>query len=272
MASIGRAGAGRLVAALVIALLSVSIAAGAAQAADAVGQALKVRGEAVVERAGAAQPLTTGSPLQLHDIVRTSAKARVQIQFADGSMVTLAENSGLSIDRFAVNASAKSRNVVLTVLSGLVNAAATKSGESKFDYEVHTANGYSAVRGTAWVVSQLAGVTAVYVIEGLVEVGVPTGNRVRVEAGKSVRIDPATGMSGVAPTPPEIQQDVIDATDAESANAAPDPAEAPAAPAEAAPDEGDDDAAPSQTSPSGNRSGGGGGGGSGGGGGGGHGM
>ncbi len=42
---------------------------------------------------------------------------------------------------------------MLTVLEGIVNAAASKSGENKFDHQIKTPNGYSAVRGTKWIMA-----------------------------------------------------------------------------------------------------------------------
>jgi hypothetical protein len=271
MVRVGLSGACHRWVVLVIALFMTSIAAGVAQAADGIGQAVKVRGEAVVERSGSAQPLKAGSPLQLRDVIRTGAKARVQIQFSDGSVVTLGENSGLSIDRYSVKPGA-SRNVLLTALDGIVNTAATKSGEALFDYQVKTADGYSAVRGTVWITAVGPAGTTFATVEGQVQVGVGTGNRVVVSAGNAVEISKTKGMSDVQPLAPDLQKQLLDATDVASANAAPDAAEsapaAPANPTETAPT----DDAPAESAPAPSKKSGGSGGGGGGGGGGGHGM
>lgn len=190
----------------------VVIAQAPARAADAIGRLVKLRGEVAVARAGADQAATAGMALVLHDTVKTGAKARAQIQFADGSTVTLGENSALEVDRYALNPAAGSRNVLLSVLSGAVNAVVTKSGQGYFDYEIRTTDGYSAVRGTNWIVAVQNATTRMVVISGLVEVGSKTGNRVVCEAGETVTISAESGLGTPSDAPPEIIQQFQDAT------------------------------------------------------------
>jgi hypothetical protein len=212
--------------------------------------------------------------LQVKDIIKTGAKARVQIGFADGSVVTLAENSALSIDRFTLNAGT-ARSVTLSALSGVVDAVATKSGESKFDYQVRTAQGYSAVRGTHWIIGVQAAISTFVVVDGLVEVGTLSGSRTVVEAGQSVTVSSESGLGAEQPVSPEIMNQLTDETDPDSANAAPAAPEAPAAapaPAETDPDTTDSETPAAPSKPKSGGSGGGGSGSGGGGGGGGHGM
>jgi hypothetical protein len=269
MIRVGRIGARHCVFACAIAMLLVSVIAGAAQA-QGIAQATKLRGEVAVTRGGADQPVAVGMAFQIKDIIKTGAKARVQIGFADGSVVTLAENSALSIDRFTLNAGT-SRSVTLSALAGVVDAVATKSAESKFDYQVKTAQGYSAVRGTHWIIAVQAAISTFVVVDGLVEVGTMSGSRTVVEAGKSVTVSSESGLGAPQPVPPEIMNQLTDETDPDSANAAPAAPEAPAA--ESAPAETDPDTTDSETpaAPNKNREKSGGGG-AGGGGGGGHGM
>jgi hypothetical protein len=198
----------------VIALIAVIavIAQAPARAADAIGQLVKLRGEVAVTRAGSDQPATAGMGLALHDTVKTGAKARAQIQFADGSTVTLGENSALAVDRYALNPTAGSRNVLLSVLSGAVNAVVTKSGQGYFDYEIRTTDGYSAVRGTNWIIAVQNATTRMVVISGLVEVGSKTGNRVVCEAGETVTISAESGLGTPSDAPPEVIKQFQDAT------------------------------------------------------------
>ena len=237
MIGAGRIGARHRVWACAIAMLLVSVIAGVAQA-QGIAQATKVRGEVMVTRAGADQRVVVGTAFQLRDVIKTGAKARVQIGFADGSVVTLAENSALSIDRFTLNAGT-ARSVTLSALSGVVNAVATKSGESKFDYQVKTAQGYSAVRGTHWIIAVQAAISTFFVVDGLVEVGTMSGSRTVVEAGNSVTVSSGAGLGAAQPFPAEIMNQLTDETDPDSASAAPAAPEAPAAapaPAEQAPE------------------------------------
>jgi hypothetical protein len=190
----------------------VVIAQAPARAADAIGQLVKLRGEVTVTRAGADQPATAGMALALHDTVKTGAKARAQIQFADGSTVTLGENTALAIDRYALNPAAGSRNVLLSVLSGAANAVVTKSGQGYFDYEIRTSDGYSAVRGTNWIIAVQNATTRMVVIDGLVEVGSKTGNRVVCEAGETVTISAESGLGTPSDAAPEVIKQFQDAT------------------------------------------------------------
>jgi len=247
----------------VLALLLVSAVASVAQA-QGVAQAAKVRGEVVMTRSGADQPVVAGTAFQLRDQVRTGAKARLQIAFSDGSVVTLGESSALSIDRFSVTPGA-SRNVALTVLSGIVNAIATKSSEAKFDYQVRTPNSYSAVRGTHWIIAVETAISRFFVVEGLVEVGTLSGSRAVVEAGNSVTVSSESGLGVPQPIPPDVLNQLTDATDAESAGAAPAAPEAPAAaPAEQEQEDQSESESPAPTKTDRQKSGGGGGGGGGG--------
>src|SRR5689334_4495504 len=155
--------------------LCLLIAIGGALAAGFVGQAVKILGTVKISRDGSDISAGPGTALQLGDVIKTGPGARMRLRFVDGSILTLGENTSLSIDIFAVDGTNKSRTVVLTLLSGIVNAAAAKSGEDKFDYQIKTANAYSAVRGTKWIVDAPKGATGVYVLNGQVELGTGAG-------------------------------------------------------------------------------------------------
>src|SRR3954468_16179049 len=83
--------------AIVFATVFAIVTQAPAHAADGIGQLVKLRGEVAINRGGADAPATAGMALALHDTVKTGAKSRAQIQFADGSTVTLGENSALAI-------------------------------------------------------------------------------------------------------------------------------------------------------------------------------
>jgi hypothetical protein len=212
--------------------LSISVLVyGAGGSADPIAKADKVKGDVKVTRPSGDQPVTPGFNFLLQDVVTTGAGGRVRIHFADDSMVTLAEQSSLQINQFALNPSVPSRKVLLTALSGIVNAAATKSETGAFDYRIRAANVYSAVRGTNWVLALQPALTAVYVLEGRVEVGTTNGNRIVVDAGFFVTVDGSGKMSKVQPIPPATLQQIQSATDVagiSDAPAAPAPVQAPA--------------------------------------------
>lgn len=189
-------------------------------AAGFVGQAVKTLGDIRLARDGADMTVGPGTALQLGDVIKTGPGARLRLRLVDGSIMTLGENTTLSIDIFAVDGTNKSRTVVMTLLTGIVNAAAAKSGEDEFDYQIRTPNAYSAVRGTRWIVNAPQspvkgpppGATSVYVLSGQVELGSGSGQRALVNAGTWGSVDAQGRLAPIQPTTPEILQPVLDAT------------------------------------------------------------
>jgi hypothetical protein len=209
---------------LVAAILCVSILIFAADAfaASFVAQAMKTRGDVRITRDGSDMSCAPGTAVQLGDVIKTGAGARLRLRFVDGSILALGENTKLSVDIFAVDATNKSRTVVLTVLEGIVNAAAAKSGENKFDYQIKTATGYSAVRGTKWIVAFAQAQMTVYVLNGAVEMG-GGGDQppVLINTGQWGAIDAGGAFSAVLPTTPEQLKPVLDATSDTAMNGTP---------------------------------------------------
>ncbi|MDQ7248229.1 FecR family protein [Dongia sedimenti] len=219
----------RLVVAAIL-CVSLILAASQAFAAAFVAQAVKTRGDIRITRDGGDISCSMGTAVQLGDLIRTGADARLRLRFVDGSILTLGENTKLSVDLFAVDATNKSRTVVLTVLEGIVNASAAKSGESKFDYQIKTGAGYSAVRGTKWIVSFRQALMTVYVLNGTVEMGGNAGGPpALINAGQWGSIDAAGILSPVQPTTPELLKPVLDATSDTAMNSVP-PSTTPAQP------------------------------------------
>jgi ferric-dicitrate binding protein FerR (iron transport regulator) len=214
----------------VLVCLCLLVAIGSALAAGFVGQAVKVLGTVQINRDGADMSVGPGTALQLGDVIKTGPGARLRLRFVDGSILTLGENTSLSIDIFAVDGTNKSRTVVLTLINGIVNAAAAKSGEDKFDYQIKTANAYSAVRGTKWIVDAPKGATGVYVLNGQVEFGTGTGQPALIPAGSYSSVDAQGKLSPVAPTTPQMLQPLLDATADNGGGGAPLPTTTPTTP------------------------------------------
>ena len=185
MTRIGRIGACHPVWACVLAMLLVSVIAGMAQAADGVARAVKVRGEVMVTRAGADQPVAEGTAFQRRDIVKTGAKARLQIGFADGSIVTLNTNS-----RVAVRYTKALRRIALSQGEALFDVA--KNRRRPFIVEAHDTQ-VRAV-GTSFTVKLLPQqIVQVLVREGVIEIkrpDVPEAPPVRL-AANNVALAPA---------------------------------------------------------------------------------
>jgi hypothetical protein len=208
-----------------------TLLASQAFAAAFVAQAVKTRGDIRITRDGSDISCSMGTAIQLGDVIKTGPGARLRLRFVDGSILSLGENTKFSIDLFAVDATNKSRTVVLTVLEGIVNAAAAKSGENKFDYQIKTPSGYSAVRGTKWIVGFRQSLMGVYVLNGTVEMGANSGKPpLMLNSGQWGSIDAAGALSPVQQTTPAILKAVTEATDDTAMNTTPPSTTTPSVP------------------------------------------
>jgi hypothetical protein len=134
-------------------------------AADSVGSVTKLRGQARVARGGGNVMLAEGTKIEAGDGVVTGPDARLKIQFKDGSVITLGENSKLNIEtaKFA----GSKRDIAATLLDGVVRAAVAKAGEGS-SFEISSSLVTSAARGTEWIMSIKDHTTSLLVLEGTV--------------------------------------------------------------------------------------------------------
>lgn len=136
-----------------------------AVAADDVGSVTKLRGQARVARGGGNVMLAEGTAIQSGDAVVTGPDARLKLQFKDGSVITLGENSKLNIDRAKFEGS--KRDIAATLLDGVVRAAVAKAGEGS-NFQISSSLVTSAARGTEWIMSIKDHTTSLLVLEGTV--------------------------------------------------------------------------------------------------------
>jgi uncharacterized membrane protein YgcG len=184
----------------------------ATRAADGVGEITRLRGEAQLFRLDRAESVSIGTSLIVGDRLTTGAGARAQITFSDGSIVHLGENTTLTVDRYAANPTTGSRQVLLSVAAGLVDAVATKSGNGSFNYAIRSSDGVSAVRGTHWSLQVQSDQTTFFVHEGSVGVESSRGNRVVVGKGQSVTISRERGMGANVSAPPATLEKLLEDT------------------------------------------------------------
>ena len=119
-----------------------------ALAADSVGEVTKLRGQARAARGGSNVMLAEGTKIETGDGVVTGPDARLKIQFKDGSIITLGENSKLNIDKAKFDGS--KRDIAATLLDGVVRAAVAKAGAGS-NFQVSSSLVTSAARGTEWI-------------------------------------------------------------------------------------------------------------------------
>jgi hypothetical protein len=136
-----------------------------ALAADSVGAVTKLRGQARAARGGGNVMLAEGTKVETGDGIVTGPDARLKIQFKDGSVITLGENSKLNIDTAKFDGS--KRDIAATLLDGIVRAAVAKAGDGS-NFQVSSSLVTSAARGTEWIMSIKDHTTSLLVLEGTV--------------------------------------------------------------------------------------------------------
>jgi hypothetical protein len=130
----------------------VMVAPLAVQAAPA-GTFIEVEGTVDVLKGGKvpAVPAKLQGPVEVGDMVRTKAQSRAQIKFVDDTVLSIAPDSGIKIEKYMFDAAKSERQAVVGVLRGLVHTAVEKvypTAEPDFIMKTHTA--VLGVRGTRW--------------------------------------------------------------------------------------------------------------------------
>jgi len=144
-------------------------------------------------------PLQQSDPVFEGDVIVTEDESRVSLRFADGSRISLGEDSELAITRFLYDAAADTRGGTLTMTEGALRATVEKLvPDSIFEFQTNTT--VASVRATDWMVEATAAETAVVTLRGAVAVR-STSPAI---AGELV-LEPGEGvtMPAGAPLPPK---------------------------------------------------------------------
>jgi hypothetical protein len=152
---------------LSLSLLLICLAVFGVQAAQAapVGTFLQVEGRVDLIKEGKlpATVVKVGDSVDVGDVVRTKSMSRAQIKFVDDTVLTMAPESRVTIEKYMFDGAKGERQAVLEVLRGLVHTAVEKvypKAEPDFIMKTHTA--VLGVRGTRWYTKLLPAATDVY--------------------------------------------------------------------------------------------------------------
>ncbi|MDO8431916.1 MAG: FecR domain-containing protein [Candidatus Binatus sp.] len=88
----------RLLSVLIVAAIVISIWAMSAAASDEIGSIVSVSGDAKIGRGGATLNATSGMPIRVHDQLSTSPDGSLTLGFPDGTSLSLAGATAISID------------------------------------------------------------------------------------------------------------------------------------------------------------------------------
>jgi hypothetical protein len=165
---------------------------------DVIGNTTQMKPEAGARLQGQPRELAVGTDLHRDEQVWTASGGRVDIQFADGSSVTLGENARLVLDEFVMPEGAGAGTQVLRSITGalrFVGGAVDKSGSTKIVTPIAT----MTVRGTEFFAGPIDGAYGVFVFDGQVDVATSAGS-VRLNKGEGTTLT----QSRIAPTPPKL--------------------------------------------------------------------
>ena len=172
--------------------------AGGALAAPA-GTVVGLSGQCFVESGGTRAPLRLGQAVQVSDTVEVPAGGKLKLRMTDGSVVSVAEGSRVTVSAYAVNAAGQRENAHLSLGQGLVRAVVAPV-ERPASFEVETAVGTAAVRSTDWFVEASGGSMQVGVLTGSVDmVSRATRRGVLIPARWGGRLE-----AGRDPVPPRV--------------------------------------------------------------------
>ena len=100
------------------------------------------------------EKLINGSKIFYGDTIIVSSKSNAQILFLDETVMTLGENTELTIDDFIYDPKSNDGNFVTNIKSGIVKTISGKISEKNPDnLEIKIPNGSLGVRGTEFLVS-----------------------------------------------------------------------------------------------------------------------
>lgn len=161
-------------------------------AAAPAGSVVGVNGQCTLERAAQRSALKMGDAVNVGDSVEVAAGGKLKLRMNDGSVLSVAPESRLTVADYQVDASGQRRDAKLSLAQGLLRAVVAPSmGQPNF--EVATAVGAAAARSTDWFVESRAGAVQVGVLSGSVSltsaatrrsVTIPARWGARLEAGR----------------------------------------------------------------------------------------
>jgi hypothetical protein len=140
------------------------------QAAE-VGRFIQVQGQVEVLRGGKPPaPVKVGDGIEPLDLIRTRSDSRVQLRFADDSLVTIAPSSSIVVHEFLYNAPRGERRAILQVYRGLAYISINRILKAEQpDFLVKTVTAVLGVRGTHFFVLPGYDFTCAFNEAGLLE-------------------------------------------------------------------------------------------------------
>lgn len=164
-------------------------------------KAVVVRGlhQCAAETNGQRRELKIGDLIYAGDTVDVSPGAKLQLRMDDGSIISLASGSRLTIHTFGIDTGGQQRDARLTLTTGLLRAVVSPLDEPSI-FEVDCPAGTAEVRSTDWFMEVPPGSMRVGVLAGrVVMTSLATGRRVTIPGRWGARLE-----AGLDPVPARL--------------------------------------------------------------------
>jgi hypothetical protein len=200
-----------IVAAGTAAFLAVSPSTVFAEAAA--GSVVGLAGQCLLERGGSSTPLKLGDKVAATDTVDVPADGKLKLRMSDGSIISLAAGTKLTIAAYQTDASGQRQNVQLSLAQGLIRSVVAQV-DHPTTFEVATAVGTAGVRSTDWFIEAKPGSAQVGVLSGKVVLrSGATGRAVEIPARWGARLEAGRDPVDARVWAPQEFQAVISRTD-----------------------------------------------------------
>ncbi|HEY4716768.1 MAG TPA: FecR family protein [bacterium] len=135
-----------------------------------IGSVVMIMGKAYITRGETELPAEQGDPVWEHDTVRTEGTSKIKIYLKDDSVITLGENTKLSVEEYMFALEEGRRSVVLNLIGGRLRVIVGQILEAVGSkYEVKSPTSVIGVRGTHFYLYVISGITKIAVFSGEVD-------------------------------------------------------------------------------------------------------
>lgn len=159
-----------------------------------VGAVDRVEAPASARFAGDERSLERTAPVYYLDLLRTGEAARLRVELADASTITMGENAELRLDEFVYSPQTETEATLNLLKGALLFIGDKLRGEERRRVLIKTPVAILGVRGTHVWVGPIDGATGVLVVDGEVLVGNSTG-QVRLRAGEGTMVQQDGSLS-----------------------------------------------------------------------------
>ncbi len=113
-----------------------------------IGGVSRIQSEAVAEQGGRNRTLVQGGPVYEGDVLRTGAGARLEMQFLDGTILTMSEDTAFSLDAYALDGDRRRGDVAFQLFSGAFRTVTGITVSDAVHMQVKTPLATIGIRGT----------------------------------------------------------------------------------------------------------------------------